>query len=64
LPTSTFSAGWSIRAFPSRRATALATLMISTLEGAVLMARAEHDVAALRTAARELAPLLDGAVAA
>ena len=47
---------------PARRATSLATLMISTLEGAVLMARAEHDVAPLRTAARELGPLLDAAV--
>lgn len=48
---------------PTRRAKSLATLMISTLEGAVLMARAEQDVAALRTAARELGPVLDGAVA-
>ena len=47
---------------PARRAAALAVLMISTLEGAVLMARAEQDVAPLRTAARELGPLLDAAV--
>jgi AcrR family transcriptional regulator len=47
---------------PSRRAPALAVLMISTLEGALLMARAEQDVAPLRTAARELGPLLDAAV--
>ena len=47
---------------PARRASALAVLMISTLEGAVLMARAEQDVAPLRTAARELGPLLDAAV--
>jgi AcrR family transcriptional regulator len=47
---------------PARRASSLAVLMISTLEGAVLMARAERDVAPLRTAARELGPLLDAAV--
>jgi AcrR family transcriptional regulator len=49
---------------PARRASALAVLMISTLEGAVLMARAEQDIAPLRTAARELGPLLDGAIRA
>jgi len=47
---------------PARRASSLATLMISTLEGAVLMARAEQDVAPLRIAARELGSLLDAAV--
>jgi AcrR family transcriptional regulator len=47
---------------PARRATPLAVLMISTLEGALLMARAEQDVAPLRIAARELGPLLDAAV--
>ncbi|NUP15662.1 MAG: TetR/AcrR family transcriptional regulator [Streptomyces sp.] len=47
---------------PEERAGALATLMISTLEGAILMARAEQDVRALTTVARELGPLLDGAV--
>ncbi len=46
---------------PARRASPLAVLMISTLEGAVLMARAEQDIAPLRTAARELGPLLDAA---
>ncbi|PWI12901.1 TetR family transcriptional regulator [Streptomyces sp. Act143] len=46
---------------PEERAGALATLMISTLEGALLMARAERNVRALTTAARELAPLLDAA---
>ncbi len=44
---------------PSRRAGALATLMISALEGAILIARAERDVRALRTVARELGPALD-----
>jgi AcrR family transcriptional regulator len=47
---------------PEERAGALATLMISALEGAILMARAERDVRALTTVARELGPLLDTAV--
>ncbi|MFJ7073754.1 TetR/AcrR family transcriptional regulator [Streptomyces sp. NPDC098781] len=47
---------------PDERAGALATLMISALEGAILMARAERDVRPLTTVARELGPLLDGAV--
>ncbi len=47
---------------PSERAEALATLMISTLEGAILIARAERDVRALTTARLELGPLLDAAV--
>jgi AcrR family transcriptional regulator len=44
---------------PKTRCAALATLMLSALEGAILIARAEHDVRALVTVARELAPLLD-----
>ncbi|GHB75173.1 TetR family transcriptional regulator [Streptomyces viridiviolaceus] len=47
---------------PEERTGALATLMISSLEGAVLIARAERDVRALNTVARELGPLLDAAV--
>ncbi|WP_405868484.1 TetR/AcrR family transcriptional regulator [Streptomyces sp. NBC_00005] len=47
---------------PKERAEALATLMISALEGAILIARAEQDVRALTTVARELGPLLDAAV--
>ncbi|MBM9507905.1 TetR/AcrR family transcriptional regulator [Actinacidiphila acididurans] len=47
---------------PAERAPALATLMISTLEGALLMARAQEDVGPLRTVVRELGPLLDAAV--
>ncbi|MFE9449988.1 TetR/AcrR family transcriptional regulator [Streptomyces sp. NPDC006739] len=47
---------------PEDRSEALATLMISALEGAVLIARAERDVRALTTVARELGPLLDAAV--
>ncbi|MER7228977.1 TetR/AcrR family transcriptional regulator, partial [Streptomyces rubradiris] len=46
---------------PAARAESLATLMISTLEGAILLARAEHDTAPLTTAVRELGPLLDAA---
>ncbi|MBT2387639.1 TetR/AcrR family transcriptional regulator [Streptomyces sp. ISL-11] len=47
---------------PAGRAESLATLMISSLEGAILIARAERDTRALRTVARELGPLLDGCV--
>ncbi|WP_318200409.1 helix-turn-helix domain-containing protein [Streptomyces sp. SCL15-4] len=46
---------------PASRAEPLATLMISTLEGAILMARAAQDTAPLTTAVRELGPLLDAA---
>jgi AcrR family transcriptional regulator len=48
---------------PAERAGALATLMISALEGAILIARTERDVRALTTVARELGPLLDGGIA-
>ncbi|GGW49665.1 TetR/AcrR family transcriptional regulator [Streptomyces griseoloalbus] len=47
---------------PAARAEPLATLMISSLEGAILLARAERDVRALTTVSRELGPLLDAAV--
>ncbi|KOV92135.1 MULTISPECIES: TetR/AcrR family transcriptional regulator [unclassified Streptomyces] len=47
---------------PADRADSLATVMISTLEGAILMARAEQDVRPLTTAVTELGPLLDAAV--
>lgn len=46
---------------PARRAGNLATLMISSLEGAIILARAEQDAAPLTTVARELGPLLDEA---
>ncbi|MFC8423376.1 TetR/AcrR family transcriptional regulator [Streptomyces sp. NPDC057236] len=46
---------------PAERARPLATLMISSLEGAILMARAERDVRPLTTVSRELGPLLDSA---
>ena len=44
---------------PPRRAKRLATLMISTLEGAVMSARVRGDVGPLTTVVAELAPLLD-----
>ncbi|MFF5313733.1 TetR/AcrR family transcriptional regulator [Streptomyces massasporeus] len=47
---------------PEERTGALATLMISSLEGAILLARADQDVRALTTVARELGPVLDAAV--
>ncbi|MGW8955978.1 TetR/AcrR family transcriptional regulator [Streptomyces sp. NPDC055709] len=47
---------------PEERTGPLATLMISALEGAILIARAEQDVRALTSVARELGPLLDAAV--
>jgi AcrR family transcriptional regulator len=47
---------------PAGRARPLAVLMISALEGALLMARAERDLAPLETVVRELGPLLDAAV--
>ncbi|MFF7145065.1 TetR/AcrR family transcriptional regulator [Streptomyces nodosus] len=47
---------------PAARAEPLATLMISALEGALLIARAERDVRALTTVATELGPLLDANV--
>ncbi|WP_443742654.1 TetR/AcrR family transcriptional regulator [Streptomyces verrucosisporus] len=48
---------------PAGRAASLATLMISALEGAIVIARAERDVRALETVLRELGPLLDSGVA-
>ncbi|MEI5103513.1 TetR/AcrR family transcriptional regulator [Streptomyces sp. PmtG] len=49
---------------PAARADALATLMISALEGALLIARAERDVRALTAVVGELGPFLDAAVGA
>jgi AcrR family transcriptional regulator len=48
---------------PAAQAPALATLMISALEGAILIARAEQDVRALATVVRELGPMLDACAA-
>jgi hypothetical protein len=47
---------------PRSRCPALATVMISALEGAILIARAEQDTRALTTVARELGPALDSYV--
>ncbi|GIF73976.1 TetR/AcrR family transcriptional regulator [Asanoa siamensis] len=47
---------------PARRATSAATLMVSAVEGAILIARAEQSPRALTTVARELGPLLDSYV--
>ena len=46
---------------PTRRARRLATLMLSALEGAILLARVHRDVRPLTTVAGELGPLLDQA---
>jgi AcrR family transcriptional regulator len=43
---------------PARRARRLATLMVSTLEGAIMSARLRQDVGPLTTVVAELAPLL------
>lgn len=47
---------------PAARATSLAMLMISAVEGAVVLARARRDLAPLDAVAQELAPMLDAAV--
>jgi len=44
---------------PPRKAKRLATLMLSTLEGAIMWARLRGDLGPLSTVAAELAPLLD-----
>ncbi|WP_439098549.1 LmrA/YxaF family transcription factor [Amycolatopsis vastitatis] len=47
---------------PPARSPSLAVLMLSALEGAIVLARAHRDVAPLDTVVAELRPLLDGAV--
>jgi len=47
---------------PAGRAATLATLMISALEGAIVLARINQDVRPLSTVVRQLRPLLDQAV--
>jgi AcrR family transcriptional regulator len=44
---------------PARKAPSVATVMLSALEGAIILARAERDVRPLTTVARELGPFLD-----
>jgi AcrR family transcriptional regulator len=46
---------------PRERAEALATLMIATLEGAIVLSRCTRDVAPLDTVVAQLSPLLDAA---
>lgn len=46
---------------PAERAPALATLMVSALEGAILLCRAHESTAPLTTVTTELTPLLDAA---
>jgi AcrR family transcriptional regulator len=48
---------------PAGRAESLAVLMISALEGAIVLARINQDVRPLTTVVRQLRPLLDEAVA-
>lgn len=48
---------------PRSRCRRLATLMLSTLEGAVLLARVHGSTRPIATVVRELGPLLDDAVA-
>lgn len=47
---------------PDARAEGLAVVMVSAVEGAVVVARAERDVRALEAVVRELGPVLDAAV--
>ena len=46
---------------PPERCAPLATLMLSALEGAIVLARADRDDGPLRTVVAELRPLLDAA---
>ncbi len=47
---------------PVRRSRRLAVLMLSALEGAIMMARVQRSVTPLTVVGRELGPLLDSAV--
>jgi AcrR family transcriptional regulator len=48
---------------PAERATPLAALLLSALEGAIVMSRARRDLEPLDTVLAELSPLLDATVA-
>ena len=48
---------------PARRRVPLAALMLSALEGAIMMARVYQSVQPLTTAVTELKPLLDASCA-
>jgi AcrR family transcriptional regulator len=56
------AAGLRRMGVPRARATSLAVLMLASLEGAIVLARAQQDVAPLTTVLRELRPVLDAAV--
>jgi AcrR family transcriptional regulator len=47
---------------PASRARSLAVLMVSALEGAIVLARSSHSTRPLDDVVRELRPVLDGAV--
>jgi hypothetical protein len=49
---------------PEERSVNLAILILSSLEGAIVLARIRHDIAPLEVIVQELAPVLDGAVIA
>ena len=55
------SAGLRRMGVPRRRAASMATLTLSALEGAIVMSRAQRDLAPLNTVLRELGPVLDAA---
>ena len=46
---------------PARRSRPLATLVLSTLEGAIMLARVRRTTEPLATVVRELGPVLDAA---
>jgi hypothetical protein len=47
---------------PTAHSRRMATLMLSTLEGAIMMSRVHDSVRPLTTVVNDLAPLLDSAV--
>jgi AcrR family transcriptional regulator len=56
------TAGLRRMGIPRARAASLAVLMLSSLEGAIVLARAHHTVAPLNTVRREMQAILDGAL--
>ena len=56
------AAGLRRMGVPRGRSASLAVLMLASLEGAIVLARAQQDVAPLTTVLRELRPVLDAAV--
>jgi hypothetical protein len=56
------AAGLRRMGVPRGRAASLAVLMLASLEGAIVLARAQRDVAPLTAVLRELRPVLDAAV--